>query len=248
MQKEFYDDMYRQEESYWWYVGRRRLVLALLKHFLNLKKKSRKFLDVGCGTGVLMRELSLFGESWGVDYSSKVLNYCRKRGNHSLKKADLEKKLPLKDNFFDIATCLDVLEHIKNEKLVLEELHRVIKPGGLVIVTVPAFPRLWSYWDEKVGHQRRYLLTELTNKLQKEGFTVKKAGYFNISILLPITLFRLLKSLAGKQPRKMSTDFIDVPKFVNNMLIFISNIESFFVLRTGLPFGLSIICVGKKNG
>jgi len=247
MQKEFYDDMYRQEKDYWWYVGRRRLVLALLKHLLNLRKKSRKFLDVGCGTGVLMQDLSIYGESWGMDCSLIVLNYCRKRGNRFLKKADLEEKLPFKNDFFEVVTCLDVLEHIKNEKSALKELFRIIKPGGLLVITVPAFPKLWTYWDEKNGHKRRYLLKELKVKLRKEGFKVVKASYFNVSILIPVILVRWLKSFLGRQPKKMPTDFIDMPKIINSLLIVIANFERFFVLKTGLPVGLSIICLARKN-
>lgn len=246
MRRDLYEEMYRQESYYWWHVGKRGLVKALLKEFTGLRKKSLKILDVGCGTGMMMKELSENSEIWGLDNDPLALKFCQKRGFTNFKNGDLEKKLPFKDKSFEIVLCLDVLEHLRDEKLPVKEFFRILKPKGFLVVTVPAYPALMSRWDLVCGHQRRYTQEGIKRLLGEVGFAPRKTSYTNFFSLLPAILVRFLKS--NFQKENYSSDFLDLPPWLNRFLLGLAKVEKRIIIKANLPAGLSLICLAQKNG
>lgn len=246
MRIDLYQEMYHQEEYYWWHVGKRKLILSLLNQFLK-GKSELKLADMGCGTGKMLEELEKFGQAWGFDSSPKALSFCRQRGHKYLSKVDVSRTLPLKDNSFDAALVLDVLEHLKDDNASISEFHRVLARGGILVVTVPAYQFLWSYWDKMLGHQRRYNKKNLVLKLEKGGFVVQKICYYNALVFPMAFIFRFFKGIFQRDSQNPGSDFISLPSYLNNFLLFLSGIERFFIQKAGLPFGLSLICIAKKE-
>lgn len=250
MRDELYDQMREQEGYYWWHVGKRKLVLEMLKKFFSTGgiKLPAKILDVGCGTGIIMQELMSYGKIWGLDINDKALQYCHaKKAGDFLLKTDLEQELPFKESFFDAVLCLDVLEHIQNEELVLSEFFRILKKEGVLILMVPAYQYLWSYWDRMAGHYRRYNTKRLENILKQNGFKVEKLTYYNLFALLPAIIFRLIKSRFSLTAENCSSDFIALPVLLNKFLLLLAEIERQILSVINLPAGLSLFCLARKE-
>ncbi len=244
MRSDLFDEMYRLESTYWWHVAKRRLILRMLDSYLNSLQDPR-FLDIGCGTGMMMKDFSRFGEVFGVDGSTKAISYCKKRGFSNVAATDLTKPLPFQNELFDAVTMLDVLEHLDNDRLILSEIQRVLKPGGRFVLTVPAYPWLWTYWDEVLGHKRRYRRRALVAKLKETGFEVEMSSYFYWYLVPVAIIVRVAKSIFGKSMKQRS-DFIEVPKSINWLLVQITTVEASVLQHIRMPFGLSIVCLSRK--
>lgn len=247
MREDLYEEMYWLEDAYWWHVAKRNLVKSLVREHLE-DRSNRVFVDVGCGTGRLIAEVKSWGR-WraiiGIDGSTAALGFCQKRGRASFVQTDFEAGLPVDSEAVDLVTSLDVVEHIENDEELLAEFYRVLRPNGLVIITVPAYKKLWTYWDDVLGHKRRYEKKVLERKLRKAGFRIEKISYF-YSYLLPLALFvRSIKSCSDEW--KKNSDFVRVPTLVNQVLLGLARMELELLKRVGLPAGLSLVCVGRKQ-
>ena len=146
-------EMLAVDEHHWWYRGRRRIIRAELER-LPLPRPAR-VLDAGCGSGRTLQELVRYGEVTGIELNEEAAELARSRGLGEVRVGRLE-ELPWPDQSFDLITCLDVIEHTPDDRPALAELHRVCRPGGWLLVTVPAYPALWSLHDEANHHYRRY--------------------------------------------------------------------------------------------
>lgn len=238
MRQDLYKDLYIQEEKHWWHISKRNVVRGMLSAFL--KNKNLKVLDIGCGAGKTMDMLSSFGTVWGLDNNKKALSFCKKRGLHNLMLADVA-DTGFKDNFFDIVTMLDVLEHT-DENITLQEVKRILKPGGFMIITVPAYQWLWSSWDEALKHKKRYTKYDLRMVVKKNGFTIIRSSYMYSFLALPVFIFRKFKS----RQKSYESDFSINPPLVNFLCVLFANIERYFVMRGWIPFGTSLILLCKK--
>lgn len=239
MRQDLYKDLYIQEEKHWWHISKRNTVKGMLRAFLRNKKL--KILDIGCGAGETMDMLSYFGTIWGLDKSRKALSFCKKRGGfRHLRLADVA-DTRFENDFFDVITILDVLEHT-DEKTTLREIKRILKPGGIMIITVPAYQWLWSSWDEILKHKKRYTKHDLKKVVKKNGFTVIRSSYMYSFLVLPTYIFRKFKS----NQKSYNSDFSTNPSFLNLLFTLLSNIERYFVVRGWIPFGTSLILVCKK--
>ena len=119
------------ELNHWWWVARKRIVLKLLKRYL--RTQNNLILDAGCGTGASILYLSELGKVYGIDLMPSAVNFCKKRGIENVRIANVL-KLPYKDNYFDLVCLMDVIEHIKDDKIAIKEIHRVLKPGGYLFI------------------------------------------------------------------------------------------------------------------
>lgn len=248
MRADLYKDLYQKENYYWWHVGKRRLITSLIKNYImnkDLKRKKLKILDVGCGSGKLMEDLKDFGRVSGVDSSKKALTFCKQRGLRNIYRADISDKLPFSEETFDLALLIDVLEHTKDDGKVLRNLKRVLKKNGFLILTIPAYQALFSYWDKMLGHKRRYNKNDLSRKIKKNGYQVLKMSYFNSFVLVPAVFFRLFKSRLSKS--KFSSDFVNLPLFLNSLLLYFSDLERKILKFLNIPFGLSIVILAKNE-
>lgn len=241
MRKKFYEELYLLEEKHWWLIAKREISLKLLEHFI--KKRDLKILDIGCGTGKNIETLSKFGKTWGIDISPQAIKYCKKRGikNIKLGKAD---QTGFKKSSFDIITLLDVLEHVDDNKT-LKEIYRILKPNGLLLISVPAYQDLWSKWDEVLRHKRRYSKESLQTLCKKNNFTIKKISYMFSFLLPPVFILRKIKSLLYNND--YPSDFRLTHPVISFLLLGLSRLEHKFVLKKTIPFGTSIICILKKN-
>ncbi|MEI7556796.1 class I SAM-dependent methyltransferase [Candidatus Chlorohelix sp.] len=253
MRSDLYLDLFLKEDTHWWHVGKRILMEQLIRKYMPHLQENAKLLDVGCGTGRMLDMLAGFGTPWGIDMSEEALDFCRQRGFYNLLRHDLNQPFDFDFNF-DVISALDVIEHLEDDLQGLRNLRKALKPNGILIISVPSYQFMFSYWDVALGHKKRYTLKSLTKVVESAGYTIVKKSYTNTSILIPAAVIRFLKGLAGRINRKIyarllseDTDFTALPKPLNDFLISLYNIENRLVLTKGLPVGLSALVVCKPD-
>ena len=242
MKEHTYPIMFRVEQSHWWYIGRRKILTSFVEDICRRVTDRRpRILDVGCGTGANLLMLSEYGDAEGVDVSEDALAFCRERGLEKVKLGAGE-ELPYEDGTFDLVTALDVVEHMDDDLAGLREMRRVLRPGGRVLLFVPAFMFLWGLQDDVSNHRRRYRLPELRRVLEQAGFEIERTTYANITFFLPILLMRKLMRLTGVKAE--SENNINVPA-LNGLLGRMLGAESFLLRYMNIPFGVSGLCVAR---
>jgi SAM-dependent methyltransferase len=242
MMEHTYPILFRVEQSHWWHIGRRRILATFVEEICNqVKDRRARILDVGCGTGANLLMLSKYGEAEGVDISEDALAFCRERGLDKVKLGAAE-ELPYEPGMFDLVTAFDVVEHMDDDLAGLKEMRRVLRPGGRVLLFVPAFMFLWGLQDDVSHHRRRYRLPELARVLEQAGFQIERATYANITFFLPILIMRKIMQFTGIKAE--SENNINVSAF-NGVLGRLFGAESWFLRRMNLPFGVSGLCVAK---
>ena len=243
MRTDLYADLFKEEDTHWWHVAKRKIIIELLNKYLK-SKKGNKVLDIGCGTGKNMEALSVFGETYGADPSGDALDFAKFRGLKNLIQARAN-DLATEGSFFDVVTMLDVLEHIDEEAL--QEVSRTLKDEGLLVIHVPAYAWLWSKWDEILHHKRRYTKTSLNAALNKFGFETVFSSYHFSYLVLPAYVVRFIKSKIKKEG-EYTSDFQNSNFLIQNIFTFLSAIERFLILfGFSVPFGTSVICLAKKK-
>lgn len=237
------EKLYRFEQFYWWHTGRRFIIDSFLGKFLKTKKD--KILEIGCGTGGNIKILKKYGRFVvGLDVSEKALDFCRNKNFDKLILGDIE-YTNLNNNFFDIVLALDVLEHIENDKKAIQNIYRILKQGGVFLITVPSYQFLWSEHDIALNHFRRYSFNKFLNKVERAGFKVIKASYC-VSFVFPMVLaYRMLRKVVFSNSKK-NTAYISLPIPINNFFIYILKIEAFLLRYIKFYFGTSIICLAQK--
>lgn len=242
MRPDLYQKIHKLEKDYWWYVSRRELIKQLLPQKPNLK-----ILDIGCGAGKLLEELKSYGQVYGIDSSSQAVKFCKQRGlKHiyinkfpQVPKSILKKK-------FDVITCLDVIEHIEDDTKAIKTITNLLVPGGRLILTVPAYPWLFSYWDTMSGHYRRYSQHQLLNLINKSKLALTKITYL-YSFLIPIAIpFRVIRHQFFKH-KPPPSDLIKLHPLINKFLFSLAIIEQRIRSHVKLPFGLSLLCIAEKT-
>ena len=243
MQEAEYERMYEAEQVSWWFRARRRILSDVIGR-LSLPSDTQ-IVDIGCGTGGNLPMLEAYGEVTGVEYSPTGAQFARTRTESQIVEGSAT-QTSLENGSFDLATMLDVLEHLEDDKAGLDEVYRVLKPGGHFVFTVPAFMMLWSAHDEALHHYRRYRRPELNHKLAEAGFGVDWISYYNTSLFPPVAAVRLARKLIGGG--EASADGVEVPpKPINAMLEGLFAVERHVVGRFRLPFGVSLIGVARKD-
>ena len=242
MDKAQYAIMYRIEDTHWWYAGMRSITDALLRT-CRADRRWGDVLDAGCGTGGTLCRLPESARGVGIDFSPDALELCRERGLTRLARASVE-HVPFADSSFDIVVSSDVVYHtgVSDDVAALREFCRVLRPGGIAVVRVPAYDWLRSAHDAAVHTRHRYTRTELRGKLAAAGFEVVRVTYAN-SLLFPLALVKRL--LEGRLIRASSE--LQSSSWLLQMLGSIAlGIEARLVSRADLPWGLSVIDVGRK--
>jgi len=246
MKIEEYQVMYDVEDTYWWYVGMRSIFLSLLSgHYKT--RTDLKILDAGCGTGAMLSHLRPYGDVVGVDVSSEALRLAAERGVEGceLVQSSLT-DLPFTDGAFDLVTSFDVICCIENDQSAFGELGRVLKPGGRVIVNLPAYNPLRSEHDLAVHIKRRYTRSDITVETEKVGLTVERIAHANTLLFPFAAALRIIKKIPDKSADEARSDLRDLPDVLNRWLARVLFLERALLQKVDLPFGLSVICVARK--
>ena len=246
---DYYTQYFSFERNDWWFIARRRIVLELMSIHLAGAPGPLRVLDAGCGTGITLQHLEEFGTTIGVDNEPVAINFCRIRQAERLACAPLE-RLPFADDSFDVVTCLDVIEHIEHDDAAVAEMARVIRPGGLIVLTVPAFRLFWSDHDVINHHKRRYRRRRIREMIG-ESFDFEVLSYYNTHLFPIAFAVRMLKKIEmavyPSATRKVVAENTYLPRSVNALFAKIFSSEIFWLKRTSLPIGLSIICVARRK-
>lgn len=231
------------EDRMWYFRALHRLIEQELAR--ELPSGDLRLLDAGCGTGGLIRRLGSRHSRWhwtGIDLSPVACAYARERTSVEIHEGSVE-ALPFESGAFDAVVMADVLYHVEGEGAALRESLRVLKPGGLMIVNVPAYPWLWSYHDLAVHSIRRYTRKEILGKFRDSGFGRARATYWNT---LPFPLVVVRRKLLP--PPRGGSDVRLYPAPVEAAFNALMGLERIGLsLFSRLPFGSSVLAVARKD-
>lgn len=243
-----------EEDRHAWFAGRTRAVQKYLDLEVGAARpgSDRNILDVGSGAGNMAHHLAHYGRVIGLDYNSRPLAVAAQRGLEAVQ--GFGDQLPFASDSFDLVALLDTVEHVPDELGMMSECGRVLKPGGKLIVTVPAFMWLWSYNDEINNHQRRYTAHGLQQKLALCGLTVTRMTYTSFFLFPMVAAIRLLRPHEPNLESPHLTEDEDVyqvemepiPEPINTALHGVGLLEAQLLERFSLPLGLGIMCIAEK--
>jgi SAM-dependent methyltransferase len=201
-------------------------------------------LDAGCGTGNNLRHLARYGRAVGVDLSEQALVFCKSRGVAAARAGLLA--LPFQGGAFDCVTSLDVIYHrwVTDDAAAVAEMARVLRPGGLLLLRVPALRILWGAHDEAVHSRHRYRRDEVRRLLEGAGLTVERATYANTLLLPLVAARRGLDRLTGRE----GSDVGFLPAPLEWAFRSVLEAEARFVRRVSLPLGSSVFALARKPG
>jgi len=230
------------EELHWWFVGRRKLFGKVLSD-LDLPPDT-KILDVGSSAGTNLRMLADlgYGNVKGLDLSPEAQKFCAEKGFAEVLLGDV-RNIPYADNSVDLVLATDVIEHVKEDDIALSEIFRILKTGGHLLLTVPAFQSLWGIQDDVGQHKRRYKKKPFNALVKTSGFDILESYYFNYLLFTPIWITRIILNLFNPS---IPSETVINNKILNSLLlkIFIADIMSAQIIRP--PFGVSILTLAKK--
>jgi SAM-dependent methyltransferase len=240
MERAVFDRMAELDNDHWWFLARRRILKRLIERVVRPPKKAR-ILEVGCGTGHNLSMLKAFGrvEASELDRCARALANKRHRG---VKEARLPDLSMFERNVYDLVALLDVLEHVPDDLAALRAIHRRLKPGGALLLTVPANPWMWSAHDAAHHHFRRYTKKQLRELFLRAGLEVQLLSYFN-SLLFPLVAGA---RIVGKVTRKKSADDRLPSAPVNAVLNTVFGLEAGMIGRVPMPFGVSLVAVVRR--
>jgi SAM-dependent methyltransferase len=238
-----YERMFAHEDHNWWFVSRRELVARLIGR-LAAGRPNSLIVDVGCGTGATASLLGQFGRVVGIDFSPLALGPCRERGISQLVAARAE-QLPIEGGVADALVATDLIEHLDDDVAALREFRRVLKPGGVAVVTVPAYQMLWGEHDEALMHRRRYTTGSMRRAAEAAGFQTDELNHA-LCFLFPLALGRLAGRSRRPVNRPPEAQVARVPAPINRALIGLQRFESRVADRIRLPFGLSVVAVLRR--
>jgi SAM-dependent methyltransferase len=254
MEHEYYKEYYDLERGHWWFVAREIIIINYLQTLIRqrtLPQGKLTILNIGCGTGRSSEYLAGFGEVTSIEHDPFCCQFTEARTGLKIIQASIT-ELPLAADSFDLVCALDVIEHVADDQRAVAEMKRVARPGGVVLITVPALMSLWSFHDVVNHHHRRYVLPEIKKLfLQPPDGAAVSATYFNFFLFPPILLYRRLHNLIPSQGggAGSGSDFgIFKPSLTNTILAQVMSWERWLVSRRiRLPFGVSILFAWRKK-
>ena len=234
-----------KEDGHWFEVGRNKIFASILDKLIN--GQNLNILDIGCGTGEMMEYFKKFGRVSGIEKHWPYAEICRKKG-FEVKDISIE-DMSLDGESFDIVSFFDVLEHIEGDVAALNRAYRLLNSGGLVVISMPAFPVLWGPSDIIGQHKRRYRKKEVKRKLENAGFNIIKLTYFNhflFPLIFPFLLAKRILTFNNLIKTRSSHEYFNGASFVSGLLKAVLFKEAEILKNHDFMFGLSLFAVGKK--
>jgi SAM-dependent methyltransferase len=248
MEPHYYETYFQHETHHWWFRWRYDLVTRVVAS-LPPGDGRPLMLDAGCGTGQMLKHLQQFGDAVGLDVSGPALGFASSRGTLDLVLGSVTRP-PFPPATFDRVFILDVVEHVDDDLAILRGLFDLIKPGGHLIATVPAFQSLWSDHDRINRHRRRYVVPQMSGVLTEAGFEIERVAYCN-ALLFPL-VYPMRRAMAVLQRRRNSqvhdleSDLQHHHPLVNEALFRVLRLENRLTARWNPPFGVSILAIARK--
>lgn len=234
------------EQTHWYYAGKRALVRYWLTATASVKSEE-VLLDCGAGTGLFAKEMESLCRVFVLDNHEEALRYLRTRFQPGQIISLAGNDVPLPDNSLDYVTALDVLEHVPDDASVVQTFRRLLKPGGLAVVTVPASMALWGDWDEALHHFRRYNKEQLAELFPGSEWSICHLNYTNVAAYPVVWCLRKLRRLrkpsTGMPPIRSEDKIPPAPLNAALKGIFVSLGR----VRIPFPFGVSLILVARKK-
>ena len=235
----------RAERDHFWFRGFRRFVEPLVAQALAGRPRAA-ILDCGCGTGYNLAMLRRYGHATGVDVTFRGLGHARQRGERAVAQASAT-HLPFRDAQFDLVTSFDVLYGLPDEaeRLAFDEMRRVLRPGGYVVINVAALPALRGNHSILGGEVRRYTRSLLRDRLEQHGFDVRRITYTNATILPIVAGVRFMQRVGG---HRLSQQEISVPAApINTALSGLLAVEAAALRLVDMPLGSSLLALAVKG-
>ena len=243
MEEKLVADFFTEEKMHWWHRAKRNLI----EQFIT--GRNLHILVAGVGGGMLCKELKRDGHRVvGMDISQISCEYVNKNIAVPVIRGDLEKPLPFPSRSFDMVIIADVLEHMQSDTQLLAETFSCLRSEGVVIITAPAYAHMWSSWDIRLHHKRRYSRDSIKKVVTSAGFSVKKASYCNMLLYPFAYMYRVILRLPkGKDSER--SDFAVTPgRIVPGLFNLYYSAERSLLKMVDLPFGLSVFAIGVKRG
>jgi SAM-dependent methyltransferase len=242
MEREVYEAMAEHDERHWWYRARRRVVAELIRRKVPLPKDA-KLLEIGCGTGHNLPMLGEFGQVDALEVDPIARGMAEKRLGRTVLSSPLPALEGVPDDTYDMVAALDVVEHIPDDIAALEGIARVLKPGGKLLMTVPAHQWMWSAHDVVNHHQRRYSKGGFKRLVYNSPLKLEAIGYLN-SLLFPLAMAqRLASKITGKEDANLAPP----AEPINQVLERVFALERRVIGRIPLPPGLSLFAVASAT-
>jgi SAM-dependent methyltransferase len=230
------------EAHHWWFVARRRILGVVLRKLVP-RPEGVRLLEAGCGTGGNLAMLEAFGQVSAFEPDAGARELARRKSSVPVSDGRLPADVPFAEQSFDLVVALDVLEHLDEDVASLRALRDRLRPGGWILVTVPAFSFLWSGHDVVHHHKRRYRKKELIRVAEQAGLSPVTVTYFNTLLFPVILVVRVVKNLLGGED---SDDAVPPSRLVNGVLTAVFASERHLVGRIALPVGVSILMVARR--
>lgn len=235
------------DRRHWFYTGKREIVKHWIHRYLPLAT-SDLLVDAGMGTGTWLVEMAAECQVMGLDDHEESLAIAIPRLQQvggSWRKTALT-AIDLPDNTASVVTAMDVLEHIPDDRAAMLELIRITKPGGLIVITVPALMALWSDWDVTLQHCRRYSKLGLRTLASQPGAEIRRISFFNTAVLPLIALVRMARKFRRPKPEARRSEDTIPPEPLNTMLRLSMTMPAkcSFIYP---PFGVSLLAVLQKK-
>ena len=241
MERKVYEQMAQLDQRHWWFTARRRILAELIERVVQPPKGAR-ILELGAGTGHNLSMLSRFGEVEASELDPIARKLASERLGSEVKEAALPDLSMFPADRYDLIALLDVLEHVPDDKGSLEAIMTRLKPGGALLLTVPANPWMWTAHDVAHHHHRRYRKGEIERLARNAGYEIALLSPFNSLLFPPIAAVRLVGKLTGKD----DSDDAMPGALVNKTLDTVFGLERSLIGRIPMPFGVSLVAVLRR--
>lgn len=236
MDRIVYDRMAAHDSTHWWYRARREILFDYLTREAALPRAAR-ILEIGCGTGHNLPMLARFGSVEAIEIDPVARGIASERLGKPVSAAPLPELPGIERGAYDLIAVLDVVEHIEDDVAALKAMRDCLKPGGKILITVPAHQWMWSAHDVVNHHHRRYSKASLGRAISAAGLGHNGLRYFN-SLLFPLAA---AARVAGRMTGRDDSDDSPPPKALNTLFETIFGWERHLVGRMPLPPGVSIV-------